>query len=347
MPAVGLSISDEAITALEIVRRKGAFAVGRFGRRALPPGAVSGGELRRKEEAVAALRSLKEELHLDFVNASLSEEKAYLFKTRIPRVPRKEIRSVLNFKLEDNVPVPAAEATFDYSVITGAEPNVLDSLDVVVTVLPQKVVEAYAELFAEAGLTPLSFEIEAQAIARAVIAKGDRGAYLIVNFGDAKTGLFNVSDETVYFTSTAPIGSGAVTDAVLAHLSLHVPAEEVSGAKRAPAAQTGSAGADPFHSFGHAVLALKGEVNKLLVYWRTHHDQSNEMDKKIGTVILTGRRVALQGIDDYLSLSFGLKAEAGNVWRNICSLDDYIPPILFEESLEYAAAAGLALPKGH
>jgi len=41
------------------------------------------------------------------------------------------------------------------------------------------------------------------------------------------------------------------------------------------------------------------------------------------------------------------KVEVGNVWRNTFSFEEYIPPILFDESLDYAAAVGLALPKGH
>jgi type IV pilus assembly protein PilM len=340
MPAVGLAVSDEAVTALELVRRKDAFAVGRFGRRPLPAGAVSGGELRRKDEVVAALRQLKDELRLDFVNASLSEEKAYLFQTRIPRVPRKEIRSVLDFKLEDNVPVPAAEAVFDYRVITNSERGA-EHLDVAVTVLPQGVVRTYTGLLAEAGLTPLSFEIEAQAIARAVVGNGDRNAYLIVHFGDAKTGLFIISDETVHFTSTALIGGATITEALARHFSLT--AAEARDERRVQALLIESKDMRIFLSLTDALSVLKTEVNKLSVYWRTHRGQNGEVGNDIRNIILTGRCASLAGFADYLSLALGFSAEAGNVWRNICSFDEYIPPIPFEDSLQYAAAAGLAL----
>lgn len=346
MPAVGLDISDDAITALELIRRRASYAVGRFGRAILPAGAVAGGYVADREAVVGALKKLRKELGLSYVNASLSEEKAYLFKTRLPRLPRKEIRSALEFKLEENVPIPAAEAIFDYSVVNAADHVAIDHLDIAVTVLPQKTVEVYVGILKDAGFTPLAFEIEAQAIARAVVAAaGDRGAYLIVNFGESKTGLFIVSDETVLFTSTASLGSTAILQAVGKHFSL--PAAETLDMARVGTMLREHGGTNSISSLTETLSALRTEVNKLSVYWRTHRGEGGEVGKEISRVISTGRISALPGLTEYLALALGIPAETGNVWRNICSFEEYIPPILFEESLEYAAAVGLALSQGH
>lgn len=345
MPAVGLDISDTAVTALELIRRKGAYAVGRYGQRAFPLGVISGGYVNDKERVVAELAKLKDELRLDFVNASLSEEKAYLFKTSIPRVPKKEIRSVLDFKLEENVPIPAEEAVFDYTVITQEGHASPDHLDVSVTVLPRKVVDTYTELLSTAELVPLSFEIEAQSIARAVVGQGDRGTYLIVNFGETSTGLFIVSDEVVSFTSTVSIGGRNITEAIAKYLSIGI--EEAKKIKRERTAVTGRKNMDLLFSLMNAISALKDEVNKLSVYWHTHKDARGELRKKIGKIILTGRDSALPGFDEYLAISLSAPVEVGAVWRNAFSFDEYTPPIPFDESLDYAAAVGLALPKGH
>ncbi len=345
MPAVGLNISDNAITALELVRRSDAYAVGRFGRRVLPAGAISGGYVSDKDAVLVELRRLKADLSLDFVNASLSEEKAYLFRIPIPNVPRKEIRDVLLFKLEENVPIPASGAIFDYTVIREAGHTPADHLDVGVTVLPRKVVDTYSDLLGSADLVPLSFEIEAQAIARSVVAAGDGGTYLIINFGETKTGLFIVSDEVVHFTSTIALGGANITEALAKYLGV-TPAE-AERVKRQPAVLKDRKNMDVFFSLMNTISALKDEVNKLSNYWNTHRDPSGDVGKKIRKLILCGHDAALGGFDDYLSLSFGIPVEVGNVWRNTCSFDTYIPPILFEESLDYAAAVGLALPKGH
>ncbi len=345
MPAVGLDISDDAVSVLELVRRGGSYAVGRFSRVTLPAGIITGGYVNDKERMITELRTLKEKLKLDFVNTSLSEEKAYLFKARVPRVAKKELRSALEFKLEENVPIPPSEAIFDYTVITDAGHNNADHIDVCVTVLPRKVVDTYSELLEQAGLTPLSFEIEAQAVTRAVVKRGDRGVYLVVHFGDAKTGLFIVCDEVVQFTSTVAIGGNNITEAIMKHLS--VGAEEARRIKHERGAFQDRKNMDLFFSIMNTLSALKDEVNKLSVYWHTHKDATDETRKPISKIILTGRDAGLSGFDEYLSLSLSLPAEVGNVWCNPFSFEEYIPPLVFEDSLDYVAAIGLALPKGH
>lgn len=345
MPAVGLDISDAAVSALELVRHKRSFVVGRFGRRALPRGSIAGGYVHDKEAVVEELRKLKDALNLDVVNASLSEENAYLFKTKIPRVARKEIRGVLEFKLEENVPLAASDAIFDYSMITQGGHESGDHLDVGVTVLPKKVVEVYTELLDAAGLVPLSFEIEAQAISRAVVSKGDRDTHLIVNIGEGKTGLFIVSDEVVHFTSTVAVGGEHFTEVIAKHLS--VSALEAESIKREPKAFKGRENADLFLALTKTISVLRDEVSKLSVYWSTHKDPAGEVGKKISKIVLCGRDAGISGLAEYLALFFDSPVAVGNVWQNVCSFEDYIPPLLFSESLDFAAAVGLALPKGH
>jgi Tfp pilus assembly PilM family ATPase len=46
----------------------------------------------------------------------LPEEKAYLFTTSIPKVAQKDIRSAIEFKMEENVPIPASDLVFDFLV---------------------------------------------------------------------------------------------------------------------------------------------------------------------------------------------------------------------------------------
>ncbi len=345
MPAVGLDISDDAISALELVRQKGALRIGRFNRRSLPPGSIQGGYVNDRNAVVGELRKLKDALKLDFVRASISEEKAYLFKTKIPRVSQKEMREAVEFKLEENVPIPAKDAVFDYAVIAQRGHDAADHFDIAVAVVPQKVVETYTEILESAGLAPLSFEIEAQAISRAVVSRGDTDTYLVVNFGESKTGLFIVSDEMVHFTSTVGIGGAHITEAIAKHLSISV--DEAAKIKHEHAAFKDKRNIDLFLSLMNAISVLKDEISKLSVYWNTHKDSDGELGKKITKVILCGRDAGFTGLADYLSLTFENTVEVSNVWRNAFSFEDCIPPISFDESLDYAAAIGLALPKGH
>jgi len=343
MPAVGLSISDSAISALELIKSSSGFALGRFGRRPLPQGSITGGYVNNRDAVVEELRKLKVALRLDFVNASLPEEKAYLFKTQIPHVAEKEIRGALEFKIEENVPLPAGEAIFDYVVITETGHETNNHLDIGMTVLPKKVVDTYAELLSLADITPLSFELEAQAIARALVPEGDSGTYLVVNLGEQKTGLFIVSEGVVRFTSTVGIGGAHITEAIAKHLS--VSAEEAEKVKSEHTAFKHKKHEELFLSLINALSALKDEIGKLSVYWSTHKEQGEAPPRKIGKILLCGRDSGLSGLSEYFSSVLQIKVEVGNVWQNAFSLRDYIPPIALDESLDYATAVGLALSR--
>jgi len=94
---------------------------------------------------------------------------------------------------------------FDFDIFE----DVPDSpkIEVAVSVLPKKVVETYIEIFEGAGITPISFDIESQAIARAVVKRGDSRTQLIVNLNADKTGFYIAENEVVQFTTTLPHGS--------------------------------------------------------------------------------------------------------------------------------------------
>ncbi len=344
LPAVGLAISDSAISALELVKGSSGYTLGRFGRRMLPMGSVTGGYVNNRDVVVEELRKLKVALHLDFVNASLPEEKAYLFKTQIPHVAEREIRGALEFKIEENVPLPAGEAIFDYVVITETGHETNNHLDVGMTVLPKKVVETYAELLSLADIVPLSFELEAQAIARALVPLGDSDTYLVVNLGEQKTGLFIVSEEVVRFTSTVAVGGAHITEAIAKHLSLS--AEEAEKVKSEHTAFKHKKHEELFLSLINALSALKDEIVQLSVYWSTHKEQGETAPRKISKILLCGRDAGLTGLSEYFSTVLQGKVEVGNVWQNVFSLHDYVPSITLDESLDYATAVGLALSRG-
>ena len=345
MPGVGLAIDDDAISVVELLPHPRGVVLGRFGRRLLPSGSISGGYIHNQDVVVEEIVKLKDELRIDFVNASLSDEKAYLFKTKIPKISPKEIRSALEFKIEENVPISPSEVVFDYDVFTKSDHLGSDHLDIGMTVLPKKVAETYLDLLDKAGLVVLSFETEAQAIARTLVARGDTGSYLIVNFGEQKTGLFIVSAEMVHFTSVVPVGGVHITEAIAKYLSVSI--EEAQKIKREHRVLKTRRNTDLFLSLVNTISVLKDEVNKLSVYWNTHTEPGEVLPQKIGKIVLCGRDASLPGFAEYLEIALEHNIAIGNVWQNIFSLNDYIPPILFDESLDYAAAIGLALRRSY
>src|SRR3989339_114461 len=342
MPSVGIDISDEYIRFVEIVDDGCNKILGKFGKVPLPEDVVVSGEVKNEEKLVEILKSIKKEHKFNFIRASLTERNSYIFKTTITKkenMSAGEIRGSLGFKMEENVPIKSEETIFDFDV---TKINLHD-LDIVVSALPKNIVEQFIVVFEKAGLKPLSFEVEAQAVARAVVSSKSNETFMVVDLRRRRAGLSIVKSGVVRFTATLDIDENDLSNAI----------ENYSGASLEEAQKTkkgqGSEKIKKEENFLYSAVApltvLKDEINKNLIYWHTHRDnvRGGKILNKVQEIILCGSGGSLRGLDDYLSLSIGLSVEKANVWGNLFSFDDIVPEISFEDSLEYAPSIGLAM----
>ncbi len=249
IPFAGISIGDSLIHCVQFRKKSGRLYLEKYKEVIIPSGVVSSGQINNVDALADLLLGLKKELGLQHVKISLPEEKAYLFNSRIPVVSRDEIMSVVESKIEDSVPVPPNELVFDYNLI---DHRAEGHLDIVVSALPVRVVDTYAELVAKSGLELLALEIESQAIARALLPEGDTGTVLLVNFGKDKAGLYVATDRIVRFTSTVPLRPEPEDD----------------------------------------LPVLSQEIQKLYTYWHTLKENVGRPEKKISRVIICGENVS-------------------------------------------------------
>lgn len=213
---VGASVSDTSIRFFQFEKKGAELVIKKYVERSLPAGAIISGHIHNTDEVIAVLKDIKKEIKISCVRASLPEEKAYLFKIDTPLVPPDDIRSNIEFKLEENVPLPANTLAFDFAVIDPKEPK-KDHFDVVVSAIPREVIDVYVEVFESAGFMLYSLEMESQAIARALLKKTERGTYVIVHCAPQKVGLYIVSHSIVHFTSTFPlVAEGSFDPALVA-----------------------------------------------------------------------------------------------------------------------------------
>lgn len=338
MPSVGVEVTSEAVRFLELTERGGSFSVGRYGEYRIPD---SGDEASFPNNAQLkeVLMEIKKKYKLDLITAALPEDKAYIFNTDVPQLSPDEIRAGLELKLEEHVPVPPKDAVFDYRIVSVDQST--HRFRVSVCVVPNLVVSRYVDLFVSAGLTPLSFEVSAQAAVSALIKKGDHSPAIVVNFGEQDTRLSLVSRRSVHFTSLVNVGGKSLTEAVKKYFK--VSDTEAEKIKSERGISRDKEDAELYFSVANTLSALKDEIEKLVAYWDSHLDRYSDTKEKLGRVILCGKESGLLGLPEYLEASLGLSVSLGNVWTNIFSFDTYIPPISRKDSLSYAVAIGLAL----
>ena len=340
MPSVGIDISDCNIKFAELVPHSDGMHLGRFGEIPIPAGIVEGGRIVAPDKLLEFLIKLRREQNLSFVRVTLPEEQVYFFRTSLPSASHDTLRSTLELSLEDHVPISPQEAVFDFDIVGKTNENI----ELAVTVSHRSVVEVYTEVFAKAGLTLLSLELEAEALAHAVTNVEDSTTHLIVDFGAVRTGIVVARAGQVYFTSTVNIGGQMLTDTLAKHFGIAT--EEAEKIKREFGLLRNVSNQDLFSLLLNNIAVLRDEIEKHFIFWHTHPDENGKPRPTIEEVVLVGGDANLAGLAGYLSASLHVKVSIGNVWTNIALPKTGVPDLSRSASLSYAAVIGLSLGDG-
>ncbi|HTR18481.1 MAG TPA: pilus assembly protein PilM [Candidatus Paceibacterota bacterium] len=339
----GIDISDASIKWIALSRPgRGSRKVEAWGQEPLPGGIVSAGVIQDPARLTEALRAIKRKMpRVTAVHAALPEESAFVFSLSAPAgSSREQILSMIEFEFEARVPIPPTAAVYDFDLIPGQEG---DAQEIGVVVFPRELAESYADSFADAGFSLLSLEIEARSIARAAVPRMSPGNIaLLVDFGFKRTGFAVLKSGIPIFTSTVEIGGEAVDRALKE--KMHLSQEQVQLWKNEQGLlPEGGVKSPGLEAVSGAASALGSEVARHFNYWDTRRNDRGERVSPVSHVLLLGGSANMKGLADYIAGRVQAPVERPNVWNNVCSFDEYIPPIERRNSLQYATAIGLAL----
>ncbi len=153
-----------------------------------------------------------------------------------------------------------------------------------------------------------------------------------------------ISNGSVQFTSTVLIGSEDFTLAIMKEYG--VSREEAIRMKTERGFQAADGQGSIFLSLINTASALKDEIERIVLYWQSYVDKRpSKKGGKLASIVLSGRDALIIGFKEYLSATVRMPVNIANVWSNIYDIDKKIPEIEYIDSLDYAAAIGLALPK--
>lgn len=336
MNSFAIDISDQSIKYGELLATPHGLRLGSFGKEKIGEGIVISGKIEDQDKLVGILKKIKEKENIHFVRVSLPEEQMYLFTLSLPKVDEKNLKNIILLQIEEHIPLKAIDTVFEYDIISKSNKNIL----VLVSAISFVTVENYLSVFKKAGLSPLSFELEAQAISRAVIPNDDKNPVMIVDFGETRTGVSIVHENKVFFTTTLDMGGVSLTDIIAKNFSISF--EKAEEMKHSYGLDGISNIEDIFPIILNGISVLRDELNKQYMYWKNHEDCGIKHDE-INRIILCGGDANLTGLADYLEASMKIKVVHANTWINISDMKISIPSMSFEESLGYATVLGLAL----
>ena len=303
MKHVGLDISDDSIHCIEYSGHAPNMRISKHISLELPAGIIESGEIKDEKALSSILSKLDKDMDLSYVKVSVPEEKSYLFQTDITSSDPVAIAQNVEFKLEENVPLSVAEAVFYFDIVPLTVTG--GKFRASVSVVPRVYIENIITILRAAGISPIAFEVVPKSIAKAVLPVNSEGSAMIVHIMNNKTGIYVVCGGVVCFTSTVTWG-GLV--------------------------KTGAETND--------VKVLLNEIKRVNDYWISHSVESSKLDQ----IIIVGHdALKYESFITELASTIGLTVSVGNVWTNAFSVNDYVPPIFKEDSLDYAVSAGLAM----
>lgn len=350
MPTVAVDISDRSVKYAELLQTRRGLRLGRFGSKKIEANIIETGEIKKPAELSAILASLFKPLGVRYVLASLPEERAYVATLQLPRVDSAVLRSVIELELPEHIPLPAADALFDYQTIPiegrvardGITPDAPTHADVIVYAFPKTLSEQYVRVFQDSGLEPTVFEMETQALARSLLSPSDSSMpVMIVDFGKTRTTFVIAVGATVRFTSTVSV-AGEALDQVLAK-ALDVTVVEAEKIKKEKGMIKGKKNEGVFNALLPIVAVVADEIERHRLFWNSHAEHAHQAHPQISKIILCGGDSNLTGFKEYLAQKLRLPVVLGNVWLHVSAFDAYVPEIPLNESLGFAAAIGLAL----
>ncbi len=339
--AFGLDVSDLSLKIIKLKKKDGFLGLASFGEVFIKSGIIEQGII-KDEKALAenikeALNKVRgEKLNTKYVIASLPEEKSFLQVIQMPKMTEGELQKAVQFEAENYVPLPIDKVYLDFQIVQPVVDH-LDHLDVLIAAFPKKTVDSYFSVFRLAGLKPVAFEIESQAISRALIKGGlSPEPLLLIDLGACRTSVIIFSGYSLRFTTTLPISSGKVTELISRKLKNDFKKAEEVKIKKGISAP----GINPI------LNELVEQIEKYLEYHQTHsaHEHLPRDGKKIEKIILCGGGANLKGLPDFLSQKLKIQVSLGNPWQNILPQPlKEVPELPFSESLKYTTALGLAL----
>lgn len=312
----GVDIGVDHIRFLKMKRKGLELEVTDFGTEKLLSTVDQSKPLTAQQDIITVLKKIQKEHKLKYVEASLPEEKIYLYMSEIEDGTDESVRSQIESKIEENVPVTIDDAVFDYTRVTGIA-NTNKSL-YSITVASKKDIEDYIDLFKEANMEVVSFLIQNQALTKTFVQQGDISSCCIVAVEKHSVVVSIVSFGIVIYTSTI---NRSVFKEEGGELVLETP---------------------------ELLSDVVADINKIMTFWLSYVDKNRKYNfQKIESIILTSTHLDILKSDfaNKISAQLMIPTFIGDVWKNVIDTEKNIPPIHKNDSYQYAVAIGLAMPR--
>jgi type IV pilus assembly protein PilM len=311
----GLDISD---TSLKLIWLDEQGHIRAWNEMILGPGLMEKGVIKNKEKVAGAIKKLVatakgKKIRTKKVVACLPETKTFIKVIEIPAMM--EEKKIGNFILDGigrHFPLKAEEVYVDWQPLEDDKTEE-DLLKVIVGVAPREIVDEYLEIIANAGLQTEALQIEAGAIANALIAekksakKEGEAPRMILDLGANRSSLILYDKGAIQFSISIPVSGSGITEEIAAALKISLAEAENEKIK---------SGLENQKSKGYKVIEKNFSIIAMEIKQATKFEGRRD-GEEVGELILCGGVAETKKLPEYLAAKTKLNVVFGNPFSNI------------------------------
>jgi type IV pilus assembly protein PilM len=347
----GLDVNDLSLKIIKLKKKRRGFKLESYNLVEIEPGIIEEGVIKNEEAFSKIIKTacktvVGKNLNTKYVVASLPEEKSFLQIIQMPIMKEEELKTAIFFEAENYIPLSINEVYLDFQVIPPIKEDRADHLNVLIVATPKKIVNSYVSCLKKAGLIPLAIEVEAEAVARALVKDEiSTSPIVLLDFGKTNTDFIVFFGRSVCFTCSIQVSSHQLTKAIAEVLKIDIDkAEKIKMKYDLSERERGSKSKEIFKAMSPILNEMTMQIKKYLNFYQDHASHKHFFPAgKIEKIFICGGGSNLKGLAEFLSNDLGLHAEVGNFWLNFLSKKQ--KKDFFKNILTFTTAIGLALKK--
>ncbi len=319
--SVGLDIGSSLIKVVEVDHSKGEPVLARYGIIKLPPEAIVEGEMMDQSLVIEGIQECltKAGVIQKEVITAVSGRAVIVKKVVMDKMNPDDAKEAIFWEAEQHVPFDIDDVCLDFQILK--EDVGANQMEILLVAAKKDMVNAHANIVRDAGLKPVTIDVDSFAIQNAIESTSSSDGGLVtglINIGSDVTNINIIQNNIPYFTRDLSVGSNVFIEAI--QRSLGVDFEE------ADAMLSGEAEIENEERC-HGVIAEAAEeismgIERSLSFLKTAGDA-----EQIDEVILSGGGARIPGLKDILSEKHDMEFKINDAINRIGRTDN-----LFEDA---------------
>lgn len=270
------------------------------------------------------------------VVASIPENQSFLRVVELPQMPEDEVGEAVQWEVAKHIPFGLENVYVDWQpLVHGGHTPAAGKQEILVGAAQKKVVDPLYALFQALPLDVAAFELESQALTRALVTEDVRQkqGLLIVDLGGASTNVVIHDHGAIRFTASLQKGSDQMRDTLAP--------DEITLVNETPDAVPPEVATSVEGKLSGLYQELVMEVRGIVEFYNGI-DQQHEVRE----IILTGGGSNFPGLGQaFLRVFDNVHVQRGNPWANLIARQhkERVTPLTIAQSTRYITALGLAL----